>query len=122
MKAELHVPMTVQEAVEKIRLYLKNDKFIFSEEDARYIVKYPNKKSIKTKDMSRFWSKRELGDKYPETYSLTMEGTLKAEEEGTIIDLEIIEYHHGREHTYGGTRAIEEYFNKFCEIFVYSEK
>jgi len=117
MKAELHVPISVQDALEKIHSALTDDKFIFSEEDARYVVTYSNKKCVKTKDLSKFWSKRELGDKYPENYSLTIEGTIKAEEEDTVIDLEIIEYHHGREHSYGGTRAINEYFDKFCEIF-----
>jgi hypothetical protein len=117
MKAHLHVSMAVPEALERINKYLTKDKFLFSEEDATYFVSFSEKKAIKTKKYSKFWSRRDLSDKYPENYSIVIEGILEEGENETIINIEIIEYHHGREHYYGGTRAIEEYFDKFCTFF-----
>lgn len=117
MNAKLHVPMSVEQALEKIGSALTKDGFIFSEEDAAYVVEYSEKECVKTKNYSRFWARRDLGDRYPAHYSLVMEGTLEEEEGGTVVSLEIVEYHHGRRHTYGGTRAIEEYFDRFCAIF-----
>jgi hypothetical protein len=117
MKAEIHVSTTVQETLEKVCSALQDDRFIFSEEDAKFVVEYSDKTCVKTKNFSRFWSRRDLGDKYPAHFSLVIEGTMESEEGGTVINLDIVEYHHSREHTYGGTRAIGEYFDKFCEIF-----
>ena len=117
MKAELHVPMPVQQAIERIESGLTGEKFIFSEEDASYVVTYAGGKPVKRKSYSRFWSRRELGDKHPAHFSIVVKGTLEEEEKGTDIKLEVVEYHHDREHTYGGTRAIEEYFDKFCSFF-----
>ncbi len=117
MKSTLHVPLSVDEAVKKISESLIGNGFIFSEEDGTYVVRYSGKKAEKTKNWSRFWSRRSLGDKYPQHYSIVIQGTVREENRGSIIDLEIIEYHAGREHTYGGTMAITEYFEKFCDIF-----
>ena len=116
MKANLHVPISVPQALERINKHLTQDKFLFSEEDARYEVHFSEKKAIKKKTYSQFWSRRDLSDKYPENYSLVIEGILEEGENETIINIEIVEYHHGREHYYGGTRAIREYFNKFCSF------
>ena len=117
MKAHIHIPMSVSQALERINTCLIKDKFLFSEEDARYIVHFSEKKAIKKKNYSKFWSRRDLSDKYPENYSIVIEGIIEEGENDTIINIEIIEYHHGREHYYGGTRAIQEYFNKFCSYF-----
>lgn len=117
MNAKLYIPMSVEQALERIDSGLTKDKFIFSEEEATYVVRYSDKKSVKTKNFSKFWSRRDLGDKYPAYYSIVIEGTLEEEEGGTVINLEIVEYHHSRKHTYGGTRAINEYFNKLCALF-----
>lgn len=117
MKAQLHVPMSLPQTLERINKHLTEDKFLFSEEDAKYIVHFSEKKAIKKKNYSKFWSRRNLSDKYPENYSIVIEGELEEGENETIINIELVEYHHGREHYYGGTRAIDEYFNKFCSFF-----
>ena len=117
MKAELHIPISVEQTLEKINIGLTEEKFLFSEEDAKYIVQYSEKKAITKKIFSKFWSRRDLSDTYPKNYSIVLEGILEEGEDETIINLEIVEYHHGRDHHYGGSRAIQEYFNKFCSIF-----
>ncbi|MBI2847025.1 MAG: hypothetical protein HYX82_03995, partial [Chloroflexi bacterium] len=112
MKASLHTSLSVQQALERVESGLTKDKFLFTEEEATYVVQYSDNKAVKRKNFSRFWSRRELGDKYPVNFSIVMEGTLEEEGKGTVVNVEVIEYHHGRPHTYGGARAIEEYFDK----------
>jgi hypothetical protein len=117
MMVTLNIPMPVEQALRKIESGLTSDRFIFTEEEAKYVVRYSDGKASRTKTWSRFWSRKELGDEYPANYSMVIEGTLEEANGGTAIKLEISEYHHSRKHSYGGTRALDEYFDKFCAIF-----
>jgi hypothetical protein len=105
--------------MERIRKFLEQDGFIVSEEEATFMVRYDNGSAEKIKNWSRFWSmKFPLRNGYPPYYFLVIQGEIRAEEKGdSRVDLEIIEYHASREHSYGGASSIVEYFDKFCKIF-----
>jgi len=109
--------MPLQQTLERMRSALTNDKFIFSEEDATYDVGYTDGKAVSRKSSIEFWARRDLGDNYPAHFAITMEGTMQEEESGTVINIEIIEYHNTRKHKYAGTKSIDEYFDKFCTFF-----
>jgi len=118
MKSTLYIPSNVEDALRKLRKSLENNGFIVSEEDATFDVKLSKGKVEKIKTWSQFWSRKDhLEDKYPRHYSIVIKGDIRAEEEGAVIDVELIEYHAGRPHSYGGTASIMEYFEKFCKIF-----
>lgn len=116
IKTKLFLEIGVEEAVKKMRSYLENDGFIFAENDKSYDVYY-TKGIEKVQSWSLFWSKKRLSDPYKPTFSIVIKGEVKRENEGSVVEAELIEYHHNREHFYGGATAVNEYFNKFCKIF-----
>ena len=118
MLATLHTPLSVEKAIERIKCELTEDGFIFSEEDVSHIVQYKNGNAQTAKVFSRFWSRKDLNDKYPAYYAITIEGTIRKEEETScVIEIEMAEYHYCRKHSYGGTKAVDDYFHRFCSIF-----
>lgn len=117
MKAKLQLSVSVEAIVKKMRESLIKDGFIFAENDKSYVVQYTDKGMKKIQSWSKFWSRKHLGDPYPIDYSLVIQGEIKQEEKASIIEVELVEYHANREHGYGGTDVIDQYFDKFCEIF-----
>jgi hypothetical protein len=49
--------------------------------------------------------------------SIEIEGEVVLEESNCIIKADFIENHANRRHGAGGSRAIDEYVDLFCEIF-----
>jgi len=124
VKATFYVDLPVDDVIKKVGDFLIGHEFIFSEEESAYVVRCGNKKIEKSRNWTRFWSRKWLGKcsdhsiaKYPDHYSIVIQGVISQENEESVIELEILEYHASREHIYGGARAIHEYFDKFCKIF-----
>lgn len=118
MKATLHVPLNVEDTVNRVQKFFGDEGFIFSEEEATFDVRIRKGRVEKSKNWSRFWSRKSpLGEKYPPSYSIVVQGEIRTEEEGALIDVELTEYHASRPHSYGGAGSLVKYFEKICEIF-----
>lgn len=110
MKAILRVPINVEEAFKGLSDLLVKDSFTLSEEDRTYVVEYHGVEAEKQISSIRFWSRRALGGKYHPSFSLTIEGEVKKDDDGSVIELELIEYHVRRQHAL--KPFLEEYLDK----------
>ena len=121
LKAIFHLPVTATEALKKVSNLLAKDHFIFSEEDKTYTVRNIDGKIQKTLVWVKFWSRKTLGNNHPPSFSLIIEGEIRRENDGSIIELEFIEYHTNRPHYLsgeGGAASIDDYFAKLIrEIY-----
>jgi len=106
----------VEDTLSRLREFLVNDGFAMSEEDAAFVVKIGEEKVEKVKNWSRFWSRKcPLRGKLD--CALIIQGEIRAEEGGCFLDVELLEFHATRLHTYGGAPSISEYFEKICILF-----
>lgn len=100
-----------------MRTFLEKDGFIFVEEDKAFDVYSVDVDIRKVQTRSLFWSHKHLSEPFPPSYSIVIKGEIRKDDKGSVIETEIIELHGNREHPYGGTKAIDEYFRKLCKIF-----
>jgi hypothetical protein len=112
IRAKLLLEIGVEETVRKMRSSLEKDGFIFAENDKSCDVRHTNEGIKEVQNWSLFWSRKQLSDPYKPTFSIVIQGEVKKEGESSVVEAELIEYHHNREHFYGGTVAVEEYFDK----------
>jgi hypothetical protein len=117
MKIKLSTNLTVEDTILKLKNYLEKNSFIFEEKDREYFVKKENKKLIKIVTKSYFWSRKASIKDCPSNFSLTIEGYIfNGNENQTIIDSELKEYHGKREHKLAGGMIIEKYANLLCNF------
>ena len=110
MKAILHLSTTVGESLEKFSALLVGEGFIFAEEDRTYVVRYRNKRSKKILNQSQFWSRKNLGDELPPTYSLVVKGMIRQCNGGSLVEFELIEYHANHPHRLN-CESVDFYFD-----------
>jgi hypothetical protein len=122
MIVEFHISGSIEETVERLRTELEGKGFAFSENEKSYAVHYSNGQINKTQTGSRFWARKQLGPPYPSTTSIEVEGEIVQSEGRTIVKTDFIENHANRRHGAGGSRAIDEYVDFFCEIFRYEQR
>ncbi len=116
MKVEFFTTGCTAEVVERMRTELEKRGFIFAENEKSYHVHYSNGQLEKTQTWSKFWTRKQLDDPYPPHYSIEIEGEVILEGKNAIIKADFIENHANRPHGAGGSRAIDEYVDLFCEI------
>lgn len=116
MKVDFFTSGSTEEIVERIRNELEKRGFIFAENEKSYKVHYSNRQVKKTQTWSKFWARKQLEDPYPPFFSMEIDGEVVLEEKKAIIRADFIENHANRPHGAGGSRAIDEYVDLFCEI------
>jgi len=111
------MPTNAEESLERLRTLLTGKGFLFAEEDKTYVIKYVDDKITMILISSQFWSRKDLAEERPLGYSLVVQGGIKQDDEGSVIELELIEYHANRPHKLGG-RHIDKYLNELARSFV----
>lgn len=108
---------SIEKTVEKMRNKLEEKGFVFSENDKSYVVHSKNGQINKTQTWSKFWARKQLQAPYSPLVSIEIEGEVVLEEGSSLIKADFIENHANRRHGAGGSRAIDEHVDLFCEIF-----
>jgi len=117
MKVEFLTSGSTEKIVERMRSELEKKGFIFAENEKSYVVHYSNGQVKKIQTWSKFWARKQLEDPYPSFFSIEIEGEVVLEGENAIVKADFIENHANRRHGAGGSRAIDEYIDLYCEIF-----
>lgn len=94
---------------------LEKNGFIIEEKDRTY--EFKEVKGIFKKNLIEIqvWAKKSSFNNYPPNFSILIEGRIKSEK-GTLIELELKEYHGDREHTMAGAIMLEGYIDFFYKI------
>ena len=116
MKVEFITAGSTEQIVGRMRNELEKRGFTFAENEKSYKVHYSNGRAEKIQTWSKFWARKQLEDPYPAHFSIEIDGEVVLEEGNTIIKADFIENHANRPHGAGGSRAIDEYVDLFCEI------
>jgi hypothetical protein len=116
MKVEFFTAGSTEGIVERIRNELEKRGFIFAENEKSYHVHYSKGEVEKVQTWSKFWARKQLEDPYPPFFSIEIDGEVVLEGKNAIIKADFIENHANRPHGAGGSRAIYEYVDLFCEI------
>ena len=117
MKVDFFTSGSIEKIVERMRGKLEEKGFVFSENEKSYVVHYSNGQAHKTQTWSKFWARKQLEAPYSPLVSIEIEGEVILEGGNGVIKADFIENHANRRHGAGGSRAIDEYVDFFCEIF-----
>jgi hypothetical protein len=117
MKVEFFTSGSIEKTVEKMHCKLEEKGFVFSENEKSFAVHYSNGQIHKTQTWSRFWARKQMEAPYSPLVSIEIEGEVVLEGENSVIKADFMENHANRRHGAGGSRAIDEHVDLFCEIF-----
>jgi hypothetical protein len=117
MRVDFFTAGSIEKTVETMRSKLGEKGFVFSENEKAYVVHYTNGQIDKRQTESRFWARKQPAAPYSPLVSIEIEGEVVLERGNSFVRADFIENHANRRHGAGGSRAIDEYVDLFCEIF-----
>jgi hypothetical protein len=115
MDVEIRVKGSIEEALAGLRGWLVQDGFAFMETDRSYLVDATRRPAVRTHSASKYWARKQLSAPHPGSHALEVVGEVLLSEEMAVVRSRIVEYHGQREHTYGGSHALEDFVKTFCE-------
>ena len=96
----------------------ERERFLFAIEDKKYVVGFEDHEINMTLSSLQFWSRKDLGDEFPPNYSLVIQGETKQEGNGSVIEMDLTEYHGNHPHKLGG-QSIDKYLKELAKDLLF---